>query len=298
MNGKVLKVVEYNLSFGATDCYINVYGVFRYKKNNNLYIIYSDVDPSYSYVSYGSSYIKNNSILSLATNKKEEEEIIKEYIFKTIHQEPLEGFEHISLDNIEGIEIIGSNKIEVKEEVLKSLIALTIPKPKEEEKPVEEPKKKKSHKMLVLFFILLIGGGGYFFVNRNNIPFLPMENNQTAKIFSCTKEYPSNTLDATIKEENTYHFSLQEELEYVEEIKQYQFKTTDAYQEFIQEGTFNQYVDSEEKNVSISHDEQKNIFQTSLKVTIDSSYNKPQNYEDALSYEKENGYTCQESLGK
>ena len=71
MNGKVLKVVEYNLTFGETTRQINVYGLFRYKKNNNLYIVYSDTNTKYNYVSYGSSHIKNQSVLSMKVNNKE-----------------------------------------------------------------------------------------------------------------------------------------------------------------------------------------------------------------------------------
>ena len=298
MNGKVLKVVEYNLSFGATDHYINVYGVFRYKKNNNLYIIYSDTNPTYNYISYGSSYIKNNSILSLATTKKEEEEIVKEYIFKTIHQENTEEFENISLDTIEGIEIVGSNKIEVKEEVLKDLINLTIPKPKTEEpkEQITKPKKKKSPKIVLLLLLILIGGSIYFFMTKKNTK--TSEVKDTVKTFICTKEYQSNTLDAKIKEENTYHFSLQENLEYIEGTKEYQFSSKDSYQDFIQNGTFNKYIEEDEKNSSFSQDEENNIFKTNLKTIIDSSYNKPTNYEEALTREKEDGYSCQERLGQ
>lgn len=298
MNGKVLKVVEYNLTFGATDRYVNVYGVFKYTKNNNLYIIYSDPNPTYNYISYGSSYIKNNSILSLATTKKEEEEIVKEYIFKIINQEPTKDFEFISLDSIEEIEIIGSNKIEVKEDVLKSLINLTIPKPKKEEIENQsiKPKKKKFHKITFLLLIILISGSIYFFMTKNNDK--TTEVKDSIKTFICTKEYQSNTLDAKIKEENTYHFSLQENLEYIEGTKEYQFSSKDSYQDFIQNGTFNKYIEEDEKNSSFSQDEENNIFKTNLKTIIDSSYNKPTNYEEALSREKADGYLCQERLGQ
>ena len=298
MNGKVLKVVEYNLTFGATDRYVNVYGVFKYTKNNNLYIIYSDPNPTYNYISYGSSYIKNNSILSLATTKKEEEEIVKEYIFKIINQEPTKDFEFISLDSIEEIEIIGSNKIEVKEDVLKSLINLTIPKPKKEEIENQsiKPKKKKFHKITFLLLIILISGSIYFFMTKNNDK--TTEVKDSIKTFICTKEYQSNTLDAKIKEENTYQFSLQENLEYIEGTKEYQFSSKDSYQDFIQNGTFNKYIEEDEKNSSFSQDEENNIFKTNLKTIVDSSYNKPTNYEEALSREKADGYSCQERLGQ
>ena len=87
MNGKVLKVVEYNLTFGETTRQINVYGLFRYKKNNNLYIVYSDTNTKYNYVSYGSSQIKNQTVLSMKVNNKEEEEIIFYFLFRVINHQ-------------------------------------------------------------------------------------------------------------------------------------------------------------------------------------------------------------------
>ena len=42
MNGKELKVIVYNLTFASSQRLVNVFGVFRYKKNNNLYVIYTE----------------------------------------------------------------------------------------------------------------------------------------------------------------------------------------------------------------------------------------------------------------
>ena len=47
MNGKTLKVVEYNLEFGKSDRFVNVFGCFKYKSNGNIYVIYTDVDTKY-----------------------------------------------------------------------------------------------------------------------------------------------------------------------------------------------------------------------------------------------------------
>ena len=120
MNGKALKVIEYNLSFGQNARLVNVFGMFRYKKNNYLSVLYDDVGSTYSVIIYGGSHIKGNSILSIGC-KPEDVEIVKEYIFKTINGEDLSDFEIISLENIEGIEIISSNRLELKSEVINSL---------------------------------------------------------------------------------------------------------------------------------------------------------------------------------
>ena len=58
-----LKVVQYNLEFGAHDRFVNILGCFKYKPNGNIYIVYADVDTKYELLHYGGSHIKNNSIL-------------------------------------------------------------------------------------------------------------------------------------------------------------------------------------------------------------------------------------------
>ena len=105
MNGKELKVEENTLTFGASTRKVNVFGLFKYKPNNNLYVIYTDIDTTYSVVHYGTSHMKNDSILSMSSNKDRDENIIKEYIFKVTEKEDLSNFEIINLDSIEKIEI-------------------------------------------------------------------------------------------------------------------------------------------------------------------------------------------------
>ncbi len=296
MNGKVLKVVEYNLTFGESTRLINVYGLFRYKKNNNLYIVYSDTDIQYNYISYGSSHIKDKSVLSMAVSTKEEEEMIKEYIFKVVNHEELSNFEMISLEKIDGIELISSNKLEIKGDVLKTLIDLTIPQIKKEEKVAKEvdvqPKKKGKKKVLfIILFLVLVAGGGYGYLQMR-----PKET-KVIKTFTCTKTYQHDTLKAKVEEENTYHFGNSEKLEFYEEKKNYQFLTAEDYQDFINKGLIYRYI-PEENDSSFKQNEKKYNFQTYVKKTVDVSYDKKTTYEEALQEIKEEGYTCEEKVGE
>ncbi len=292
MNGKTLKVVEYNLSFGSSVKMVNVFGVFRYKPNNNLYIIYADINTQYPIIYYGSSHIKENSILSMACSDPKVEEIIKEYIFKTISKETLTDFEIISLDSTEGVEIISSNKLEVKPEVLNNLVDIAIPKPKvEEEVPIKNNKKKSSKKTLLFFLIILfIGGGGYFYLKA-----LP-EKETTVKLFVCAKNYQHDILSANVSEENTYHFNNQEKLEYYNTITTYQFFSQEEYQDFISKGTIYRYMPGDEADGGWDKDDQKYLFKVMVKKKIDTSYNLPTNYEEALAHYKKEGYTCEEKI--
>jgi len=133
MNGKTLKVVEYNLTFGSSDRIVNVFSFFKYKNNGNLYVIYTDINTKYELIYYGTGHIKNNNLLTMAC-KIEEVEIIKEYIYKLTNNESLENFEVYNLEDINDIEIVSSNKLEIKLEVIRKLEELTIPKKEETKK--------------------------------------------------------------------------------------------------------------------------------------------------------------------
>ena len=127
MNGKTLKVVEYNLTFGSNTRTVNVFSFFKYKNNGNLYVIYTDTNTKYELLYYGIGHQKNTSLLTMSC-KIEEQEIIKEFIYKLTNNESLENFEIYNLENITDIEIVSSNKLEVKPEVLYQLTELLIPK--------------------------------------------------------------------------------------------------------------------------------------------------------------------------
>lgn len=295
MNGKELKVVEYNLTFGKNARMVNVFGCFRYKENNSLYIIYADVNTKYNIVYYGSSHVKNDSILSMQCNNKKDEEIIKEYIFKVTNKEKLDDFEIIPLEKIEGVEIISSNKLEIKKEVLDSLTELTIPKkeiPKEEVK--EKPKKKKSSKLLMfLIMIILIGGGVYLYFNTMN------KEESVAKIIVCTKTYKHNELEANVSEEQTFNFNNQDTLESIDIVQAYKFMTEDSYLDFINKGLYYKYMpDEDDANGGYKFYDDSYTYQMTMKEYVDIAYDKPTNYEDVLAYYKDDGYSCNEDIVK
>ena len=293
MIGKTIKVVEYNLTYGTNDRLVNVFGLFRYKPNNNLYVIYSDVDIKYNIIYYGSSHIKNNSILSMPCKEKKEEDIIKEYIFKLTNNEQLDKFESIPLDSIDGIEIISSNKIEIKPEILYQLVDLTIPKKEVVEDSKEEVKssKKSSKKPLIfLLIILIIGISTYFFIST-----LTKNKDTTTKEIICKTTYNQRTLNAQVEEEIIYAFNNQEKLEKLNITRKYQF-TKEDYQNFIKNGTFYRYMPDEDTEGGWDKNDNEYWFKVITKEKIDTSYSKPTNYEDVLLDAKKEGYTCDEKI--
>ena len=297
MNGKELKVAEYNLTFGKNARMINVFGIFKYKANNNLYIIYADVNTTYNVVRYGSSHLKDKTALSMQTNREKDLEIVKEYIFKVINKESLDDFEIIKLDNIEEVEIIGSNMLEIKKEVLQSLIDLTIPKREIKEDVDKEHNKKNkkgcSVKFLLCFVVILVilGGGYYYFM-------IASRDLDVFKRIICTKTYSHDELeDVNVDEERTFNFNNRDILESVDVNKLYNFSDEDSYLDFINRGLYYKYMPSDDDSEGgWSKDDSLHTFKTIEKERVDTSYNKPTNYENVFSYYKDEGYNCSEKI--
>lgn len=295
MNGKMLKVAQYNLEFGKSDRFVNVFGCFKYKSNGNNYVIYTDVDTKYPIIYYGSAHVKEKNILSMQCKNESEQEIIKEYIYKVINNEPLENFEIFSLEEVESIEIIASNKIDVKPEIISSLVNITLPKKEEPEviaTPISKKKKKKSFRViLVLLLIFLVGGIGYFYITS-----LTLQEGTARKII-CQKEYQHKELNAFVHEENTYNFNNRDSLENIDTVITYQFEKSD-YQEFILKGTYYKYLPDDDQVGGYKKDDENYIFKIITTEEVSTSYNKPTVYEEVFSYYKSEGYTCTEEIAE
>lgn len=291
MNGKVIKVKSNNYEFGAHDRYVNILGCFKYMPNGNIYIVYSDIDTKYNIIYYGSGHVRETQALCMLIRNISEEEIIKEYIFKIINKENLDNFQFISIENIEGIELIGSSKFEVKPEILNSLIDIVIPKKevKEEIKEEIKPKKKKKTSKTILIFLLLIIIIGVTFYLFGNKP-----KDRTEKNITCTKTYKHDTLIADIEETNKYNFNVNDNLESINTTLNYQFNS-ESYQDFILRGTIHKYVPSSIEG-TWTKDDNNYTFKTITKEIVDTSYNKPTDYEEVLSYYKNKGFTCTEEI--
>lgn len=299
MNGKLLKVVEYNLEFGKQARMVNVFGVFRYLPNNNLYIIYRDVLQDYNYVSYGSSHVKGDTVLSMNCNKEQDEEIIKKYIYKVTNKEELSDFEIINLSKITGVEIISSNNLEIKQSVLENLIKLTIPQEKHKEKPdtIQETSKKRSPVKILLVFLILIlffGCGFYFYSSLNN------SDTKIDKNIVCTINYPHDEIaSVTVFEEETFYFGNDDLLQNLKKNTKYKFSNEEEYLNFINKGLYYKYMpETSDDNGGWSSDDDKLEFKMIEKTSITESYSGATKYEDVLAEAKSDGYTCSENVEK
>lgn len=292
MNGKQIKVIEYNLTFGSSVRLINVLGLFRYKKNNNLYIVYTDVEQNnYNIIYYGSSHIKDTSVLSMECKDPNDKEIIKEYIYKVTNNEDLSAYEFEPLDKIEGIEIISSNKIEVNKESLNKIIDITIPKKEEPKENTKEKKnKKKSGKgIIAILLLLIIAAGAYYLYTSQN-------KEQSYKQITCNKTYKHETLNAEIEEEQIFNFDINDKLEKVNTTKIYKFNDENVYYDFINTGTYYSYMPEEDKEGGWDKNDDELTYKTTEVERIKIDYKKPTDYEEVLSYYKNEQYKCEEKV--
>ena len=115
------------------------------------------------------------------------------------------------------------------------------------------------------------------------------------KNITCTKNYKHNELTATVEESNKYNFNNKDELESIDTTIIYQFNEAD-YQNFILKGTYYKYMPSSDAEGGWDKNDTEYTFKVITKERIDTSYNKPTNYEEVLAYYKAANYTCKESL--
>lgn len=295
MNGKTLRVKQTQLEFGGTDRYVDILGCFKYKVNGNIYIVYTDTNTKYNVVYYGNGHIRQGVALCMqCRDKATEEEFIKEYIFKVIEDRDLTNFEAYSLDGADALEIIGSTKLEIKGEVLNKLVDKVVPKPevKEEKPKVASPKKKKKKKtfgsvMLGVVIAFVILGVIYYLIGMFTTDIV-------AKNITCTKTYLDDKINATVTESNKYNFNVTDTLENVESTFSYQF-SKESYNEFFLRGSHYKYMNDNDR---WSKDDNAYVFQVITTKNVDSSYGEPKDYETAIAYYKDAGYSCVEEIEK
>ena len=293
MNGKVLKVVEYNLTFGSSARVVNVFGRIRYKENNGLYVLYADQNNQYSVINYGGSHIKGNTILSMSC-KKEDEEIIKEYIFKVTNEEELNDFEVISLEPIEGIEIISSNHLELKPEVINNLIDKTIPKKEVVEENNKKPKAKKKSPakvLLILIILLALAIGGIYFLAPEILL-----GSKESKTLTCTITKTDSSLNATLEETRKLSFDYKNILKEIDTTTTFRFNEEKDYQDFINKGTMYKYMPENETQGGFKQVDETNTFIITKNETITTDYDKATSYEEVLLENKREGYKCEEKV--
>jgi hypothetical protein len=292
MYGKVMKVSEYELKFGAKEQNINVFICFKSLSDGNNYVIYSKIgEEATGKIYYGLLHIDKNKIVSMQS-KEGTSEIIKEVVWKLINKESLDKYQVLDTKDILKIEIIGNSVLDMKPEVIKSLVDITIPK---KEVPIENTtiKKKKNIGTIILLVLVLIFGISYLiYSNLGKLLGYGTE-------LICEKSITNNKLDANITKTVTIYYSRSGKREKIIDNTAYVFNDYDTYFEFKDKGEFYKYEPSGQPEGGIKWEDDTNTFRTIVNVDSDSEYyiddgnqTLPGNISEDIEIFQEKSYIC------
>lgn len=231
MNGKRIKINDFKFKYGQETIFINVFGAFKYKKNNNKYVVYSYDNNK---LCYGSLFIRNSEIV-IMLSKNDDDSLVQRFLEDILNGNIDDDFEVISLDKIDSAQIIDEGIVN-KSFDIDRLKDLTIPKKKIKEE-IPENKKKKSLSISGIFFVLfLIVVVAFFFFNPEVIM-------GKDKNYICSREYIHKTLSITVKEEIKLTFNGRGKIKAASGTNDYVFNDINYYNKFKDSGEFYKYMD-------------------------------------------------------
>lgn len=286
MKGKTLRVIELEKKIEEKEHMLDVYAVFKDLKYGNVYTIYKDNnDITSDVLHYASSHFKQSTLVVLDVKEKGKvEELVKELVWNILNNVNSNDFEMLDLKDIDRVEIIGSNTLKVKDEVLSTLKKLCIPKVKQTN---DEQKIKSSAWILALGFTIAIGIASYFVITHKE-EFKP----ETFNLI-CTKEYEDDELNAKVDYNDTLIFNTNYELVERNIIMLYTFNSTDSYNEYKRLGLYYKInpVSSSSKMEYID-DDINNIFTIKESVTTEKEYFEATEYSEVVDRMNFNNYKC------
>ena len=286
MKGKTLRVIELEKKIEKKEHMLDVYAVFKDLKYGNVYTIYKDYnDITSDVLHYASSHFKQSTLVVLDVKEKGKvEELVKELVWNILNNVNSNDFEMLDLKDIDRVEIIGSNTLKVKDEVLSTLKKLCIPKVKQTN---DEQKIKSSAWILALGFTIAIGIASYFVITHKE-EFKP----ETFNLI-CTKEYEDDELNAKVDYNDTLIFNTNYELVERNIIMLYTFNSTDSYNEYKRLGLYYKInpVSSSSKMEYID-DDINNIFTIKESVTTEKEYFEATEYSEVVDRMNFNNYKC------
>ena len=251
MNGKRIKVNDFKFKYGQETIFINVFGAFKYKKNNNKYVIYS-YDNSKLY--YGSLFIRDNELV-IMLSKNDGENLINKFLDDILTGNSDSDFEVISLDKIISAQIIDEGVINKKIDINK-LDELTIPKKKTSEVVNENKKKKRISISGIFFALFIVVVVAFFFFNPEVIV-------GKDKNYVCDREYNHNTLSVFVREEVKLTFSGKGKVKNSVVINNYIFNSDSRYNKFKNNGEFYKYMNEGDTYKFIDEEKTYRVMSTS-----------------------------------
>jgi len=296
--GKVLKVLELNKQIETKEHLLEVYAVFKDLKYGNTYAIYKDNnDITNDTLHYASSHFKENILVLLDIKDKERvENLVKEFTWNLVNNKENNNFSVFDISKLEKAEIISSNNIKVRDEVLKILNEKTIPK-KVDKKVLQNTTSKKissSSKILLsgfsLAFLIII----VFFVLNGKEIFTPV----TIDVLCVKTEY-NNVLYANVSIKDKFVFNTNNDLIERYITNTYNFDNTESYNEYKRLGLYYKYEPVvKSSTLTYTNDDVNNIFVINDNMTTEKEYFEPTNYDEVLSFMKAKNYECNQVVSE
>lgn len=231
--GKSLLVSEFDLKFGQDDHLLDVYAVFKEDKRGDVLAIYSDrKDSNKDILHYASVHMKDNTLVFIDIKNKED--IVKEFTWKLLNNKENDGFKIIDISKYKKAEIVSSNQLVVKSEVITKLLDKTIPKQNEDNKKKKKQKKKMqtSSKILLTGISLALCVVVVFLVINKDILL------GTNIKYTCINSYLDTEVGSNKEEIQNFSFNLKNELTSRTIITKYVFDNEEEYKNYINIGTY------------------------------------------------------------
>lgn len=285
--GKSLTVTEFDLKFGQDNHILDVYAVFKEEKRGDVLAIYSDhLDTNKDILHYASVHIKQNSLVFIDIKAKED--IVKEFTWKMLNDKETEGFKLIDISKYEKVEIVSSNELVVKSEVINKLYNKTIPKVEEKVKTKKVKKKMSSSSKILLtgFTLAFLTIITFFIVNKDILLGTNIK-------YVCTNSYLDTEVGSTKEEIQNLTFNLNNELTTRTIITKYAFDDIDEYHDYVNLGTYyKQDPIFRKSSFRYEKDDTNREFNIIEDVLLDEYYNGKNKKDELLEELINNNYQC------
>lgn len=284
--GKRLRVSEFDMQVGKDDHELSVYAVFKEEKRGDVLAIYSDnKDENKDILHYASVHMKNDTIVFIDVKNKEE--IVKEFTWKLLNDKENEGFVIIDIKDYSKAEIVSSNELLVKSEVISKLYEKTIPKVELEQTNNEKVKEKKSSRILFRGFSLAICVViAFCVVNKDLI----MGKNLK---YTCVNAYLDTEVGTNKEDIESLAFNYDNKLTSRVITTKYIFSDETKYKDYVNIGTYYnikpKFSTSTPKYVE---DEANKTFSIVEEVILDAYYNGKNTKDELLKELTDNNYQC------
>lgn len=280
--GKTLKVKELSSNISAKAHMVDVYAIFKEVKRGDVYAIFSDLnDTDKDILHYSSVYMKKDGLIFM--DVKDKAEVAKEFTWKFLNGQHNDGFELINFDEYSKVELISSNELMVKGEVIKKLHDNTIPVINEEENSRISSSTKIVIKGLSMALLVVIA---FLIINKDLVM-------GSVNVYKCSNSFLDTEMGATKEEIQDVSFDIKKKLSSRTITTILSFDDLEIYKKYVDSG---QFYKIESKFYKSDMDYKPEV--EKKKVTVTEQVKLNDDYKDEIEEDKlvkkieQEGYQC------